>query len=307
MSFEPKKRDVIEVDEFNIQYHLNTSLEAEGISVSEDLINRTLDAIRRQRAEDNGLASEELKNKKPSSILKHTRFLVKIAAAILVLVVGINVVRVIIPFGMKSDKSFESNDSAPKSFLGSSKEDSNRKYESKAERADKDTNIMMSEGDMDYSGNGFTTDEYDKAEQQAGLAIDDVKLGTTSNNGDTLVFADIAMMDSSDVSMITITSKETGQIKTIDLQEEIFGIYSVMENQFFYYGTGDVNGDVNADANADVQFVVKLIGEDMDSQIVIGIDSIEVENTNKDTFSYSSYHSADHNKLLEDLEELLTK
>ena len=42
------KNDKIELDELKIKSHLNTSLDLIGISVSEDLINRTLAAIKEQ-------------------------------------------------------------------------------------------------------------------------------------------------------------------------------------------------------------------------------------------------------------------
>jgi hypothetical protein len=47
------KKTNIKNDELNIRSHLNASLDLNGISVSEDLINRTLEAINKQTPADN--------------------------------------------------------------------------------------------------------------------------------------------------------------------------------------------------------------------------------------------------------------
>ena len=46
MNFDKNKSDYSKLDDMNIKSHLNTSLEMSGISVSEDLIQRTIQAIK---------------------------------------------------------------------------------------------------------------------------------------------------------------------------------------------------------------------------------------------------------------------
>lgn len=50
MNFDKNKSDYSKLDDMNIKSHLNTSLEMSGISVSEDLIQRTLQAIKEQQS-----------------------------------------------------------------------------------------------------------------------------------------------------------------------------------------------------------------------------------------------------------------
>ena len=160
MSFDPNEKDIFEVDELNIRSHLNTSLEAEGISVSEDLINRTLEAIRMQNPEDDGLVSDRLELKKPSSILRHTRVLVKVAAAVLVLVVGLATIRLLIPADKKSykdDSMYESDYAAEENNLAM-----DYKYD------DEKTDMGKASSEIQINGIMEHQDIYDSAESVAG-------------------------------------------------------------------------------------------------------------------------------------------
>ena len=62
MSFD-KKSNKFDLDKLNLKDRLNASLENEGISVSEDLINRTLNAIKNQKADELDHVKENKKNK----------------------------------------------------------------------------------------------------------------------------------------------------------------------------------------------------------------------------------------------------
>jgi negative regulator of sigma E activity len=103
--------DSMEMDDMNIKSHLNTSLDLSGISVSEDLINRTLAAIKEQPVEkqENQVLSDQI-SKKVIPWNRYVRSMAGIAAAVLVVVVGINVVTQM-PFGSKKDASNESTQS----------------------------------------------------------------------------------------------------------------------------------------------------------------------------------------------------
>lgn len=93
MSFDQKKNGNMENDELNIKSHLNTSLDLEGISVSEDLINRTLEAIRKQSSVAAGPVKAEQEKQPERKVIpwfKYTRNFAAVAAAGLILVLGIN-------------------------------------------------------------------------------------------------------------------------------------------------------------------------------------------------------------------------
>lgn len=51
MNYKDKKNNNIENDDMNIKSHLNASLDLSGISVTEDLINRTLEAVKKNSSE----------------------------------------------------------------------------------------------------------------------------------------------------------------------------------------------------------------------------------------------------------------
>ena len=87
----------MENDDMNIKSHLNTSLELDKISVSEDLINRTLDAIKKQSAEEGSKTAEapgkESEQKKVSHLNRYVRGIAGIAAAGLVIFLGYSLIQ----------------------------------------------------------------------------------------------------------------------------------------------------------------------------------------------------------------------
>lgn len=303
MSFDPNEKDIFEVDELNIRSHLNTSLEAEGISVSEDLINRTLEAIRKQNPEDDGLVSDRLELKKPSSILRHTRVLVKVAAAVLVLVVGLATIRLLIPADKKSykdDSMYESDYAAEENNLAM-----DYKYDDEKTDMGKSSSEIQINGIMEHQD---IYDSYDSAESVAGEMGDTDRSNNKSHNTadltsegtdasieEELGFVDTSMIDPSEVNLIIIRSSLRDEEKTLDLQEQIDWFYSVMEGHFFHYGTGDTDGI----------YTIKLMGKDQESLITVGRDCVTVENTNKETASYSILIPIDHDRLINDLELIL--
>lgn len=103
----------LEKDDLNIKSHLNTSLELSGINVSEDLINRTLEAIKKQEAyvPETGVqqtVEQETSSKKKTIAtkaipwMKYTRMIAGTAAAILVVTVGYHWISSV-GLGSKSD------------------------------------------------------------------------------------------------------------------------------------------------------------------------------------------------------------
>jgi hypothetical protein len=108
MSYNGKKNDSsenLEYDDMKIKSHLNTSLDLSGISVSEDLINRTLEAIKMQQAgqtEQAGTPVEQMKKVIPWN--RYIRVAAGIAAAVIVVVVGYSAISNT-NFGAKEDKS----------------------------------------------------------------------------------------------------------------------------------------------------------------------------------------------------------
>ncbi|TAH73835.1 MAG: hypothetical protein EWM47_02195 [Anaerolineaceae bacterium] len=313
MSFEPKKRNEIEMDKFNIKSHLNRSLEAEGISVSEDLISRTMDAIKLQEAKDLDKNKDNNKDnlvyKKPIFIYRHARTLVTVAAAVLILVVGINAIRMFAPLGMKKDMA-KSENSASYDDAGTTeiyqtknapKEDSGVPDMDTSDGLQSDTKFtggIAEDDSADLVENEQFVDMFVESKSEDHAEISSADNDRLTSLGEELTFVDITFIEATDVNQITITSKTTGEIKTISNQEQIDNFYVVMEKHGFRPGTED---DIAA------QYVIMLNSDERDSQIIIGETAITVDHTYKDMSSQSVYISTDHNMLINDLNYLLTK
>lgn len=98
----------LDIDDKKIKAHLNASFDLNSIQVSEELINRTMSAIKEQSAHtDNNQASVVQPSKKSPSWNRSIRGVAGVAAAILLITVGINV--------MKQNSLMKSSDEAAQS------------------------------------------------------------------------------------------------------------------------------------------------------------------------------------------------
>lgn len=299
MKFEQKKRNQIEFDELNIKSHLNTSLEADGISVSEDLINRTLDAIRMEKTKNVDFSNKEVKEKKSNPLLGYTRILITVAAAVIVLVLGIN--RLFAPLGKKMDKmsadnaeykSFEISDASMDELQVPNRVPTSAGGYLASEIDD----LKTAKSELDNSiGESLDIDEEQKeAGDIYGASDKMVSLGVINE----IPFTDITLINPLDVKSITISSYTSGQSKTITEVAQLDRFYSVMENHSFWHGTSE--DDVN-------KYIIKIIGEDTDSQMIISTSSVRVDYTNNDISSQSIYLAVNQGQLLEDIEKLLAE
>lgn len=306
MNFEPMKREDIEVDKLNIKSHLNTSLEAEGISVSEDLISRTMDAIRRNEVNNSDTGQDNMEHKK-LVFFRHTRTLVTVAAAALILVVGINALRMLSPLGSKSDMSKSQNsvsDDAGKTEIFYTTE---RSREENKEAYDQDTSDG-SKSDAPMVGalaDEATVDMTEEEEQSFDMKISKSEEQTEEPGvggrvmaiqGDALTFTEVINIESTEVSSITISSMTADMTNTIANQDQIDKFYSVMNEYLFMQSEAE---DTNT------LYVVSLASEDGDSQLLISETNIAVNYTRNGTISHGIYSAADHSRLLEEIKNLL--
>ena len=102
----------IDIDKLDIKAGLNASLDKEGISVSEDLVRRTLEAIRMNEASGRESGVNMTERKKPVFSYGYVRTFVAAAAAVLVLVAGLNAIRIFTPKTFKSDLAKQELDGA---------------------------------------------------------------------------------------------------------------------------------------------------------------------------------------------------
>lgn len=296
MSFNRKDINKFDIDDLNIKDRLNASLESEGISVSEDLIRRTLDAINKQKVDDLADINKDGKYIKPASLLKRTRFLVTAAAAAIIFLVGMSAIRILSP-QKKADKAspstMESADNAgyaQKAAMDTDASESGFANEETAKSMDKGTDDykLCSEEKSGDTSDMFAADTDTKK---------DVSMGLTSViKRDGLGFDDIAYMESADVKSVKITSLTSGKEITLAGPDQVKRFYSVMENHSFIPETA---------GQTDGQYIIEIQGDGKESKITIGTNYIEADTTDNDTVSHGLYSTTDYGKLMEDLEELL--
>ena len=245
MSFDQKKNGNMENDELNIKSHLNTSLDLEGISVSEDLINRTLDAIRKQSQEAADPVKIEQDQKPERNVIpwfKYARNIAVVAAAGLVLVLGMNNIG---QMGSKKDEA------------GTSKEKGNgitydmaateqAAPESANSAADAGSYVMefaaKSAENVPDSNTGdglkYGVDEEKKADNSIMVKEDTGTEFTTSEassddvEGDSLLlsFREICPILPEDAEEITITGRSDRGERVISDPEEMKKFYLLMES-----------------------------------------------------------------------------
>lgn len=268
------------MDEFNIKHHLNTSLDQKGISVSEDLINRTLEAINKQ-----GKTKQE-EDHRP--LITKIRLLMKVAAAVLVFMVGLSAIHLFNPSGLKQ----KSVNEEAKSFTLDGKNDiaiSDRAGELDNEIATKEAQEIDDQvNDTLGSWDNGTVEEDNKKE-----------LGTnelTSLSNYELSFTDITAIKEEEVKSITVKSHDKDIRVQLKEPVDIEKFYSVMENYRFKYDEAD---------DSTVEYTIKLVGKDNESHIIIGLYTITVDNTHRDVASHSKYSVLDTSLLIDDLKEFL--
>ena len=292
MSYDKIKINIKEVDELNIKSHLNTSLEAEGISVSEDLINRTLEAIKSDNDQDVEL------DKAPVFMSGRIRTLVTVVETLLILAVGINAIRLNIPYGMMLDnatdqaKSYDNTtDENDMAFSEASDQyddsvdgiDSYNldayEFTTNTEDAGKDTSVKYGEATV-----GALPDN--EVEDKAELTV----------HGYEMTFTEMVLIESEAVKSITITSILGQGERAITGHDEVKEFYWMMDNYIYQQGSGDYE---------DMLYTVDIIGASLDGRLLIGDSNIVVELTNKDAVSQSIYTASDHGKLIEEMKNFI--
>lgn len=287
MSIKKKGQNEIGLDELNIKSHLNTSLELEGISVSEDLINRTLDAIKKEET--------KIKDDGPLSFVrKHGKLLATVAAAVILLVVGINASKL---FTVKKTDDIGNTTKSNEAKSSETAPEYNMAIKEDTEGDQVNFTAANENGEMlkSYTAAGSTEPDNtaETTSDDTGSATD-FKFTAVQDIG--FKFSEIISIKREDVKSVKITSMATDKTVGLTNQDDIDKLFSLMDNYTFDYGTEELGSE---------QYIIDLIGEDMDSRITVGETVVQVEYTNKDTASNSIYCASDQNKLIEDLKAYL--
>jgi hypothetical protein len=304
MSFDRDNRDKLEIDDLNIKHILNNSLENEGISVSEDLISRTLEAIKKQQADDSTDKGKDEKIK-PVSLLRKTRIWISAAAAVLLLLIGMNAIRFLSP-EKKADQEFSKSDN-----MENGEENA---YSMLTEKDGKTTEagtgdeLMKSAGEATAQSEAFSEDANDANTEEKTTEIyadatgeDDsdtnLMMGISSVlNVDEVEFSEIAGMEPADIKSVEITAMNGNRTITLTEKEQVEKFCSIMGNHSFVRET---------EGKSDEQFLIEIFGKEKESRLIIGSNSVDVETVDKDMVSHSIYSAVDQSRLMEDLNQFL--
>lgn len=304
MSFNRKDRERIDFDKLNIKSHLNASLEEDGINVSEELIRRTLDAIRMHEANEPDAAKDIVDHKKTSFVYRHARMLVTAAAAVLILAAGLNAIRMLSPMKTKMDMA-ESEYASDSDGSGSAelygimdapKDDvaydmDKREVLKSANRISEDTVEGSTEDTADEEQ---TVDMGMKIRPEEQEEASGFNAGLTSVQ-EMLAFTDITHIEAADINTVII-SDGAEVIKTISDRKQIDEFYTIMQKHSFIFEPKE---------DTAVQYIIKLTSENRDTQVIIGGASVTVDYTKNDITSHSVYITANHTALIQDIEELM--
>jgi hypothetical protein len=333
MNYNDKKKDDLEMDELNIKSHLNTSLDLSGISVSEDLINRTLAAIKEQPVEnkDPKLGSEQL-GKKIIPWGRYVRGFAGVAAAVLIVAVGYNVIKQE-PFGSKKDGASTKTEMQDKTMVGTlSEEETNQNFSASSteeaatsETAKEDSNdnsaeiaatdVTEEKTAIQYTitADTFTEDAgsgVSGSEGEAGSLTEEAgstepakpKLSASlrnSNGADFFSFREIFLPDPTTAEYITITNEANQTSITLTDQEEILDFYTVMDTHQFTSGVEN---------SANQNYTVELKSPEPEALYTLFIgDNLTVRYLEGDAVVENSYDAVDKVLLKQNLDELYQK
>jgi hypothetical protein len=260
-------------DDMNLKEHLNTSLDLDGISVSEELFQRTLAAIKEQqvqREEHGGAEGEEKFGRKIVSWNRYVRGLAGVAAALILVVVGYNVVK---QMPIVKNETTSMDEAAPEANLmmdqsASEEERTNMAVEAPAaasataDTSAKEAKQAESEENSEYS---IAADNFAEEGNDAAAKLDesDTNTGQEGIDGETMItmipnevkthdfsttlrgadasavtytLRNILLLTPEEAEYITISNNISGNSITLTALEDIQAFYLIMDTHQFTDG-----------------------------------------------------------------------
>ncbi len=291
----------IDIDKLDIKAGLNASLDKEGISVSEDLVRRTLEAIRMNETSGRESGVNMTERKKPVFSYGYVRTFVAAAAAVLVLVAGMNAIRIFTPKTFKSDLAKQELDGAAGGSNMAEKQDT--LYDDSMLDENRMDMLQSAEMPVQDTARGYEEKAADEGSgMDGGLSVDaSAPQDGNENNKLRMVrevygFSDIVQMESGKISEITISYGDADIIDVISDRGLIDDFYAMMQNYSFKFGAAN---------DTVIHYVIKLKSEDGDAQLLIGDASVTVDCTRGDIASHSIYTSDDQASIVRGIEDFL--
>ncbi len=332
MNYKDKeKNDMIEQDELNIKDHLNTSLELNGISVSEDLFNRTLAAIKEQSLSGNNEVTQESILEPAKKIITWNRYFrgfAGIAAAVVIVVVGYNLIQRM-PIGMKkaSDLAMpevgitmeSANESAPSQ--GTTGEENQAFDASAVKEKNDDVQYMITaedgtqeNGSVDADTNAALSDSALAEETVPAAENEDLKSSErimtqtqefaaetpSTGNGVTYTFHEIFLPTPEQVESITISDHLSDASITLTQADDIEAFYIIMDS-YQYSSTG-------IDSMIEPNYSIEMNGPELDSIYTIQVGkNLTVRYSQGENTVENTYYVIDDTEFKQSLDEFFSE
>ncbi|MDF2906228.1 MAG: hypothetical protein K0R34_1549 [Herbinix sp.] len=308
MNNNDNKNDKLELDELNIKSHLNTSLDLSGISVSEDLINRTLAAIKEQSVSSKDEVTKTSTMEPTKKIIAWNRYIrgfAGVAAAVIIVAIGFNIIQQM-PIGMKkSEKAampeLTSMDNSTDMVAESAPAEENQIFDANVamEKPDEIQYSIMAEAgaleeeskdltDGEDSSNLAEADETELADgngSSEGTSANSVPIqefSALSRNSDEMItysFREIFVPTPEQAEYITISDNRNNTSITLTQIEDIKEFYIIMDSHQFT-GTGndsliDPNYTVEMNSPELGTLYTMLVGRNLTVRYTKGESTIE--------------------------------
>jgi hypothetical protein len=341
MSYNDKKNNGMEMDDLNIKSHLNTSLDLSGISVSEDLINRTLAAIKEQSVSSKEEETKDGTDKQEKRVLpwnKYVRGIAGIAAAAIVAVIGINYIN---QAPMENKKAELAIDSAmPESATSSTESNMSSQTVPGGEKMGEDASVLTDggqeaqkqftitaeayaggedsgsgvSGDAALNGEAALANENVEAPEQADIAVsEEESQGITSDENVTQKFSSLARnMEEPLYSFrdIFIPSPEQAQYITIsDDRNNTSVTLTKQEDIEAFYLVMDSHqfSAAGTDSEADLNFTVEMNSSELGMLYTMEVGSnLTVRYTQGENVVEMQYYAVDDSRFKSELAEFYT-
>ena len=312
MNFDDKEKEQLDFEQLNIKSHLNTSMELKGISVSEDLINRTLKAINNQTVEKQDqppLNSQQAELRKSFSINKFVRGFAGVAAAAIIVVAGTQLLAGNIG-GSKKDSSADMNSTAMEQEI--SGENGYGTYfttdEAKFGVAETEEPEVAADAEAKLEENMLTSDAGEQLDD-ANMAVapektsDTTDFTTSTSLAETekskLSFSQLIAPELTGTAAVVLTKAEDSTKVTLSYQKDIEEFYLTMEKHQFIASTV---------VPVNVVFQMELTNTEQNQTYLISVgEHLQIEYSDTQTTSMSTYDVVDMDGFQQDLMNLIDK
>ena len=307
MSFNQKKNMNIEKDDMNIKSHLDTSLDMSGIKVSEDLINRTLDAIKKQTPVkvtgiDEWKAASGRRRTPVAGVIKG---FASVAAAIFILVVGFNAFRLM--GGSSKDTADNSAD-----YGTSENESMQESDEMKAEDAADSSMPYLARSKDNGADNdtGNVEEEFGTAVTQEAPTAEEERIGETKVTADSNEaaggYSDAFTLSLGDICPINREAAESVDITVVTAEKSIF-LSDSADIDDFYTLMGSHAFSEGSESTGNNLYIIKVNSSGAVFTMTVEDAYIITAYSFGNDVTEGRYNTLDHGRLLMDLEGLFRK